>query len=208
MVARTRWAGRADLRVVAILLMIFVSVPSVLAIREVRRMEAENTPRVIRSTGEVSRVEGSSELAPARSATFLWVSFPHPDHPRGELRWNGRRVDVRVTDDHLLVTAEQLTTRTIDISRFDYPREVYGATARLSTTGQEWLALLVQLRATGRRELLFVLNPDGVIVHEELLERGRGRVPRVGLGTAGPAGAPQEIVLDRGVAIRYYVSAR
>lgn len=85
---------------------------------------------------------------------------------------------------------------------------MYGVAARLSTTGQEWLALLVQLRATGGRELLFIFNPDGVLVHEELLERGRGRVPRVGLGTAGPADGPQEIVLDRGVPIRYYVSAR
>ena len=197
-----------DRRAAAVLLMVVATVPSVLAVREVRRMEAENTPRVIRSTGEVSRVEGPSELAPARSATFLWVSFPHPDHPRGELRWNGRRVDVRITDDHLLVTAEQLPTRTIDISRFDYAREVYGVTAALASTGQEWLALLVQLRATGGRELLFIFDPEGALVHEELLERRRGRVPRVGLGTAGPAGGPQAIVLDRGAPVRYHVSAR
>jgi MFS family permease len=208
MVARTRWAGPMDRRVTVILLMLVVTVPSVLAVHAARRMEAENAPRVIRSTGEVSRAEGRSELAPVRSATFLWVSFPHPDHPTGELQWNGRRVDVRVVDDRLLVRAGDLQATTIDISRFDYARETYGVTAALSATGREWLALLVQLRATGGRELLFIFNPEGVLVHEELLERRRGRAPRVGVGTAGPAGGPQEIVLDRGVPIRYYVSAR
>ena len=207
-VARTRWAGPADLRVVAILLTLVVTVPSVCAIREVRRMEAANTARVIRSSGDISRVEGNSQLAPTRSAAFLWVSSPHPDHPRGELRWNGRPVDVRIVDDRLLVAADGVPSTTIDISRFDYAREVYGVTAALSSDRLEWLALLVQLRATARRELLFIFNPQGTLVHEELLEPRRGRVPRVGLGTAGSADATQEIVLDRGVPVRYHVGAR
>jgi hypothetical protein len=208
MVARSRWAGPMDRRLAIVLLMLVVAVPSLLAIYAVRRMETENTPRVIRSTGDVSRAEGRSELAPVRAATFLWVSVPHPDHPRGELRWNGRRVNVRVTDDRLLVSADDLPTTAVDISRFDYARETYGVTAALSPTGQQWLALLVQLRATGGRELLFIFNPEGVLVHEELLERRRGRVPLVGLGAAGPAGGPQEIVLHRGVPVRYYLGER
>ena len=207
MVARTRWAGPMDPRVATVLLMLVVTLPSVLAIHTVRRMEAENAPRVIGSTGEVSRAVGRPELAPVRSATFLWVSSPHPDHPREELHWNGRRVDVRVVDGRLLLSADEVPTTAIDISRFDYARETYGVTATLLPDGQEWLALLVQLRGTGRRDLLLIFDPEGVLVHEELLER-RGRVPRVGLGAAGPAGGPQEIVLDRGVPIRYYVSAR
>ncbi len=208
MVARTRWAGTIDLRGAAILLMLIVTVPSLLAIHAVRRMEAENAPRVILSAGEVSRAEGMSELAPLRSATFLWVSSPHPDHPRQQLHWNGRRVDVRVTDDRLLLTTDERPTAALNISRFDYAREIYGVTATLSATGQEWLALLVQLRATSGRDLLFIFNPEGVLVHEELLQRRRGRVPRVGLGATGPAGGRQEISLDRGVPMRYYVGER
>ena len=208
MVARTRWAGPMERRGAAILLMLVVIAPSVLAIHTVRRIEAENAPRVIRSTGEVSGTEGRSELTPVRWATLLWVSSSHPDHPPAEPRWNGRRVDVRVVDDRLILSADELSITAIDISRFDYAREAYGVTGALSGDGEEWLALLVQLRATGRRELLLIFNPEGVLVHEELLERHRGRAPRVGLGTAGPAGGQQEFVLDRGVPIRYYISAR
>ena len=91
------------------------------------------------------------------------------------------------------MTTDERPTTAINISRFDYAREIYGVTATLSPTGQEWLALLVQLRATGGRDLLFIFNPEGVLVHEELLQRRRGRVPRVGLGAAGPAGGRQEI---------------
>ena len=163
---------------------------------------------MIHSTGQVLRVEGASELSPVRSATFLWVPYPHPDYPPGELRWNGRRVDVRVADDQLLVSAEGKPPTAIDISGLDYAREAYGVTATLSPAGQEWLALLVHLRATGRRELLLILNPEGVLVHEELLERRRRGAPRVGLGTAGPAGGPQEILVDRGEPIRYYLGRR
>ena len=206
-VARSRWAGPVDRRMAAILLMFVVTVPSVVLIREVRRIEAENSPRVLRSTGQISRAEGSSQLAPAVSATFLSVRFPHPDYPTGELRWNGQGVDVRLAEDRLLLRADGLPTTTVDISRFDYAREVYGVTASLSG-GRQWLALLVQLRSTGGRELLFIFDPDGALVHEELLERRRGRVPRVGLEAAGPAGGPQEIVVDRGMPVRYYVEAR
>jgi hypothetical protein len=204
-VARTRWAGPMDRRVAAILLVLVVTVPTVWAIHTVRRIEAQNSPRVIRSSGEVLRTLGSSDLAPVRPATFVWAGYPDPNHPREELRWNGRRVDVRVVDDRLIVSAGELPTSAIDISTFDYAREMYGITATLTADGQEWLALLVQLRATGHRELLFIFNPNGMLVHEELLEpRGR-RMPGGGLVAAGAAGSAQEIVLDRGVPIRYYV---
>ena len=106
-----------------------------------------------------------------------------------------------------MVNAGDLPPTTIDISRFDDAREVYGITARLAPSAQEWLALLVQLRSTGGRELLFIFNPKGVLVHEELLELHRGRAPRVGLGAAGPGDRPQEIVLRRGVPVRYFVNA-
>ena len=205
-VARSRWAGPMDLGLTVILLALFVMVPSMLAVREVRRIEAGNAPRVIRSAGEISRTAGGSPLLPVRSAVFLWVSTPHPDHPRGELRWNDRRVEVRVAEGELIVTAEGLPGRTVDISAFDYAREVYGVTAAVG--GREWLALLVQLRASSGRDLLYIFNPAGALAHEELLERHRGLAPRVGLGSAGPDAGPQEIILDRGVPVRYHVVAR
>jgi hypothetical protein len=97
-VARTQWAAPTDRRAGAILLMLIATVPSVLAINAVRSREAENAPRVIRSNGEISRATGTSDLIPVRAGTIRWVGSPQPDHPPGELRWNGRRLDVRVAD--------------------------------------------------------------------------------------------------------------
>lgn len=207
-VAGTRWAGPMDRRVAAVLVTIAITVPSVLAVQAARRLEAENAPRVIRSTGEILRAEGMSELSLEQSASFLWSLSSNPDHPREELRWNGQRVDVRVADDQLRLSAGELPIAEIDISRFDYARAAYGVTATLSGDGEESLALILELRATSHRDLLLIFDPDGALLHEELLERYSGRFFRAGLGTAGPATGPQEIVLDRGVPIRYYVSAR
>lgn len=208
MVSRSRWAGPSDLRVSVALVSIAIIIPMLLGIGAVRRLEAENAPRVIHSTGEISRVEGTPALSPVRSAVFLWTGLPHPDHPRGELRWNGRQLDVRVVDGQLLLRADDRAMAAVDISRFDYAREVYGVTATLSGDGREWLALLVKLRVSARRELLLVFDPGGALVHEELLEASRGFGPAVGLDTAGPADGRQEIVLDRGAPRRYAVQPR
>ena len=208
LVTGSRWAGPMNRRTAAVLLAIAITVPSVLAILAVRRSEAENAPRVIRSTGEITRAEGMSELSPVRSASSLWGLSPNADQPREELRWNGRPVDARVVDDQLRLSVGELPTTETDISRFDYARAVYGTTAALSDDGKEWLALLLHLRATSRRDLLLIFAPDGTLIHQELVERHLGRLPRVGLGAAGPAAGPQEIVLDRGVPIRYRLSAR
>lgn len=52
-----------DGRVAAVLLMLVVTGPSVLAIHTVRRMEADNAPRVIRSAGRVWRTPGRRRRA-------------------------------------------------------------------------------------------------------------------------------------------------
>jgi len=64
------------------------------------------------------------------------------------------------------------------------------------------VALLVRLRATGRRELLLIYNPAGTLAYEELLARTTaGRFPV--MGSAGQFGDQHEFVLDLGEPLRY-----
>jgi hypothetical protein len=63
-----------------------------------------------------------------------------------------------------------------------------GATATLDGR-DEWPALLVRLRATGKREVLLIYDPAGKLMHEELLER-RNHVAAM-LWSADSTGAKQ-----------------
>jgi hypothetical protein len=79
-----------------------------------------------------------------------------------------------------LISAPDATGRCcapLRISLARYARETYGVTAALSATAQEWLALLVQLRATSGRALLFIFNPEGIARSGGGATRRRGACP-------------------------------
>jgi hypothetical protein len=200
------WRGSSDRRVGTLLVVIAVAGTTTAALYGAARAEAAQRPRVMTSTGALDRSAGEPTLVPVREASFVWVKYPHPDYPVQTLLWNGQPVHLTVTERDLTIAAGDRLTPSVNIAGFDYVREVYGVTATLSGGSAEWLALLLQLRATGRRDLLLVLNPDGVLVHEELLDRYRGGgVARVGLAAAGARGTRQELSVDRGTPIRYSV---
>jgi hypothetical protein len=73
--------------------------------------------------------------------------------------------------------------------------EVLGTTAALDGSG-EWLALLVRLRATGKREVLLIYDPAGKLMHQELLERRNNVAGK--LWSAGSVGTKQEFGVDLG----------
>jgi hypothetical protein len=102
----------------------------------------------------------------------------------------------------LVVHAGALTSTPIDLSRFDYAREAHAVTAQITGT-EEWLGILVRLRATGRRELLVVFDPRGKIAYEELLERRTNLRDDPVLFSAGPGSARQEFVIDLGAPVRF-----
>jgi hypothetical protein len=204
-VDRKGWAGPPDRRLVAIIMLLAIGIPTAAAVQSVRRRDAANAPRVVRTTPELERADGDSELVPRRSATFLWDSWPRPERPVQPLQWNGRPVTVTAAANRLGVQTDGRLVADIDIGPYPYANAIYGVTARLTGESGEWLALLLQLRWNSERDLLVILDPQGSIVHEEILERPSRtrRVPRVGLESAGSPGAPQEFVVDRGNPIRF-----
>ena len=203
-VDRKGWAGPPDRRLVAIIMLLAIGIPTAVGAQSVRRREAAHAPRVVRTTAELERGDGVSDLVPRQSATFLWDSWPRPDRPVQPLQWNGRLVTVTAAD-RLRVHTDGRLVAEIDIGRYPYANAIYGVTARLRGESAEWLALLLQLRWNSERDLFVILDPQGSIVHEEVLERNyRTRLPpRVGLETAGSPDAPQEFVVDRGDPIRF-----
>ena len=62
----------------------------------------------------------------------------------------------------------------VDLRWYDYVREAQGVCVPSHKLRKSYLAMLVLLRATGRREMLVVYTPDGRLVHQELLASDRG----------------------------------
>jgi hypothetical protein len=200
---RTKWAGPIDRRIVAAAVMLVITVPTALAIRSVLADEAFNAPRVIVSNAHVVRSDGRSVLNPVTPATLVWASLPDDAPHVKEISWNGHTVRVGMDGDRMLVKAGDVAATPIDISRLDYVREVYGVTATGIEGRSEWLALLVRLRATGRRELLVIFDPVGTLAYEELIERRTGLTDNTVLWSAGPKNQRHDIVVDLGSPIRY-----
>lgn len=200
---RTTWVGPVDRRVVAMAVMLVITVPTARAIRSVLADEASNAPRVIVSTVRIDRSDGRSLLDPVSRATLLWASLSDDARQVRETSWNGRTVRVDVDGDRMLVRAGDIAPTPIDISRLDYVREVYGVTAMGFEGKSEWLALLIRLRATGRRELLVIFDPVGTLAYEELIERSTRLTDNPVLWSAGPKNRRQDIVVDLGAPIRY-----
>jgi hypothetical protein len=197
----SRWEGPVDWRVGGALLLIVISVPTVWMVGAVLRQEALNRPRVIVSTGTIVRMPDGSSLQPVTPATVLW-SLPEGAVAEQTLMWNGEPVAATVSGDRLIVRAGTIALDPVSLRDFDYARDIRGVTAVLRSDGAEYLALLVGLRSTGSRSLLLIVDPDGAVVHLELLERRGPSQRSMMLSTAGPPGR-QEIVVDVMTPVRY-----
>lgn len=196
---RTRLAGESGRSVVVAALALVLVIGGVSGVQVARQSEARNRPRVVHTTGAVARFPGFGTLAPATPATLMLSALPSGEV--APLAWRGGRVGVRLDGTTLVVSHGSAIVSEVSLSGLDYVREVLGVTA---TEGQslEWLALLVRLRATGRRELLLIYDSTGVLVHEELLARTKSGPQQV-LWNVSPEGGEQAFLVDLGEPLRY-----
>jgi hypothetical protein len=197
-------AGPANPALAFAVLIVVTIVPAGWAVYSVRQYEADNTPRVVQSTGAITRVEaGGGPPITMTPATLVYATLPEQAAHRQPLSWNGRPVGVSVEGSDLVLMAGGSQVSRVDLSRLDYVREVVGVTGALDQRGPAWLALLVRLRASGRRELLLVFDPRGKLVHEELLERKSRLHDAAVMWISGVPAGGQELAVDVGTPLRY-----
>ena len=169
-VSNSPLAGPVDRRMVVGGLALMAVVGGLKGVRAVTESESGNRPRVVKSAGTVTRLVGESTLSPLTQAMVVNRSGgPTPF----KLFWRGHRVVALVVGETLMIRDSTGVVDRVSLDGLDYVREVHGATAALEGDGREWLALLVRLRATGRRELLLIYDPAGALAHQELLPEGR-----------------------------------
>lgn len=198
-VRQTSHAGPADWRLVRSSLALVFGVSSLLGIHMAWSSESANWPGVVQTSPAIARIEGPSGLAPLTPAVLVFELFGNV--PTQTLMWERAPVTVSQVTQIVTIRRGDQVVDTVDARRMDYLTEVIATTATLGGTG-EWLAILVRLVSTARRDLLFIYDPGGALVHKEMFERtttGAGAV----LWSAGAHGSQQEFVIDVGSPVRF-----
>ena len=201
-VRRTAGARAWERSILAGTLALVVLIAGISGIQVVRQSEARQQPRVMRSTGAVTRLAGFGALTPDTSAVPVFDVLRNDD--ARTLSWRGGAVGVKVDGETLNISRNSAVMNQVSLSGLDYVTQIYGVT---STDGQdrEWLALLVRLRATGRRELLLIYDSAGALVYQELLARTKSG-PAPVLWNGGRAPGDRGFLLDLGEPLRYVIT--
>ena len=199
-VRETTFAGPADRPAVRRGVALAMVVATIFGVQFAREVESRSRPRVMHSDRTVTRVDGESSLAPRLAATRVFIRASK-DAPGPALKWRDRPVDVTIDGRTLTISQPTGVVDMLSLDGFDQATEIVGSTASLDGS-REWLALLVRLRASGRRDLVLLYDSTGVRVYQELLAAsGPGRDPI--LWTAGPAGNVQEFLVNVSQPVRY-----
>ncbi|MEK7794494.1 MAG: hypothetical protein AAB353_08185 [Candidatus Hydrogenedentota bacterium] len=160
---------------------------SVLAIIGGRVVTAQHEhaalPRVLVDSGVLKALPTpSAELGDEAGAiqTFASQSKPLPDTV---CEWNGRAIAVVENNGRIeILRPETGVLAATDISDFDYVREIYALPVGAGGSGNDYLAVFVDLRASSDRAMLLVYDSAGALVYQELLERDDFRGMRAGIG--------------------------
>lgn len=186
--------------ILGLVLLAVTAIGATLGARPVIRHERMHTPRVIAGAGSFSRDAGAPDGCVPHPATL--VCSISEQMSSGSLAWNGREIAIGCTREGRISVSDQTSGQvaSIDLSEFEYVRDVFAAPMR-QAEGREGLALLATLRATGRRHMLAMLDADGRVVYQELLE-GQRQGDSVPLSVCATDDASRAVV-DLGAPVTY-----
>jgi hypothetical protein len=199
-VSVTALEGPPDRLAIGRVVTLAVVIAAIFGVDFARDVESRSRPRVMHSDRTVTRVDGESSLAP-RVAAMRAYSRTARDEAAPSLRWRDRPLEIAFDRSTLTVSQTTGVVDMVSLEGLDNTTEVVATTGSLDGT-REWLALLIRLRTTGRRDLLLLYDSTGVRVYQELLARtGPARNPV--LWTAGPPGNVQEFAVNVSQPVRY-----
>jgi hypothetical protein len=139
------------------------------------QVERHNEPRLISNSGAFElkaypSKDDSKEAAPALGirSTQIW-HFGTVELP--QTTWLDRQLAAHVVDGRVLeLKADSTVLASYDFRDYSYITQVDTLPIR-SSQGDDFLAVLVHLRATSYRSMLLIYDEDFNLVYEHLLER-------------------------------------
>lgn len=186
--------------VMAFVLGVATVIGATLGARPVLRHERLHQPRVIAGEGSVAREAGvPGSCAPQPAAVVCDIST---SVSASAIAWNGREVTIGCTREGRITASDARAgvTASVDLTDYEYVRTVRAA-AVPQPGGREALALLASLRATGRRHIFVLIDADGRVTYQELLE-GSAREDRAPLAVCA-AEEGSAVAVDLGEPLTY-----
>src|SRR5688500_6418818 len=155
--------------VMACVLCLAIAGGATLGARPVLRHERLHQPRVIAGEGRVAREAGAPAGCVARPAAHVCAISSSVSS--SAITWNGREVTIGCTREGRITASDSRVgvAASVDLTDYEYVRAVHAA-AVPQPGGGEALALLASLRASRRRHLFVLIDADGRVSYQELLE--------------------------------------
>jgi hypothetical protein len=203
-VRRSGYAGPADRRTVLAFMTIVSVVAALAGVQRGRQIDAPNRPRVMQTSHAIVRQQAKGDLIPVAPAAMIFEPFTPNSANITSLTWHGQRLHLSLGQDVLTIWLGEKELDAVDLRGLDAVTRAFGAIATLDD--RAWLAILIRLRATGRRELLLIYDPAATLVHKELLRR-MGPDGSARLSVVGERGQRQAFLIDVGEPL-YFTAAR
>ena len=128
-------------------------------------IEAPRRPRVIQTSPLIARQQATGDLIPVAPAAMILGSFVrHSANDHLPDAGTASSFDLSLRQDVLTIWPGRKELDAVDLRGLDTVTGAFGAIATLDD--RAWLAILVRLRATGRRQLLLIFDPAATLVHQ------------------------------------------
>lgn len=163
--------GRNVLAVVAVGALVTLTVPFIAGTER----EFAAAPRVLLTTPPVERFPGPNEgAALGQHGIVVWPRDGVPEQFPSQVALPGGSLSLSFKRGGVVVVGSARSAP-VNVAALDYVTRI-DAIAGLGGGLDKWSAVAIAGRATGRRTLVLIVSePDGNILHAELLERGGWR---------------------------------
>jgi hypothetical protein len=131
-------------------------------------------PRVVYNSNEIVKLEKTPfESVLISYPSQLWEMREKPAMPF--IIWNRKEVTTYSVDESVIIRDKTQVLTKIRLGTEDdeiyYIPRLYGFSVQFKKDANEYLAMLIQVRAISNCSMLIILNPEGQIVYQEIFER-------------------------------------
>lgn len=139
------------------------------------KYEESQRPHVIFNSGSVQKsyginIQGDNSIA----AKYLLSIFDDEKSSLENMIWNNKPVHLELieqTNSLNLLDDKEKKLVLLDLDGFDYITRAYAVPVSLDESNKSGLAILVHLRATSGRSMLFIYDSNAALIYQELLFR-------------------------------------